>query len=581
MDKIVKKQLEEYLKKSDKNSVKELWVKKNLKDFYVFLKTKEGYSLSEKVYLLNNEKPSCETCGGPVKFLSLKRGYRIFCSSKCANSNKNLIKEKHKNFKRTSLDKYGVDNPSKSYQIKQKIKSSKNNIDYDKIIAKSKETSLKNWGVDNPSKSNIIKDKKKITTIKNWGVDNPFKSENIKNFIKKTHLKNLGVEHPMKSNDILSKVRETNIKNWGVDNYTKTKIYKELMFEKYRSGQLKTNLNTNKNYIEYLGLGKYKMKCDCGKKHHFETNSHLYHSRLNHDKKQCTICYPVSDNSSFKELELYEFIKSIYDGDIIRSYRDSLEIDIYLPDLNIGFEFNGLYWHSELFKEKNYHLNKTNHFKNKNIRIIHIWEDDWDNKKDIIKSQILNWIKKTSKKIYARKCIVKEIKTVDEYKNFLNNNHIQGYVSSSIKIGLYYNEKLVSIMTFDHFEGRKKMNDNEWNLSRFCNILNTNVLGGASKLLNYFIRKYNPKRIISFADKSWSVGHLYTNLGFNIIKISYPNYSYLVDKKRSNKQKWKKSKLVKLGYDSNLSESKIMEDNFGAYKIFDCGQIKFEKIFNI
>lgn len=578
MDKVIKEQYIEYLKKSENHPVRESWVKKNLTDLYDYLEDKGGNTLSEKLYLIHNEKGKCRTCGSSVKFLSLKRGYRDFCSSKCTNNNKDLIKKKFIKYKNTSNDKYGFDNPAKSYKVREKIKQSRANIDYEKVNDKFKKTSLKNWGVDNPSKSNIIKNKKKETSLKNWGVDNPFKSEDIKNVIKEIHINNLGVNHPMKSDVVLNRQKNTNVEKWGVDNYTKTKMYKELMFEKYRSGTIKTNLNIAENYIEYTGLGKHRMKCDSGKEHVFITNSHLYHSRLKLNNKQCTICYPVSDSVSIKELELYNFIKSIYGGKIIQSYRDSLEIDIYLPDLNIGFEFNGLYWHSEIFKDRDYHLNKTNYFRDKGIRIIHIWEDDWDLRSEILKSQIKNWLGLSTNKIYARKCTIKEIENVDEYRDFLNKNHIQGYVSSSLKIGLYYNDRLVSIMTFDHFEGRRKMVDGEWNLSRFCNMLDTNVIGGASKLLKYFISNYKPTRIISFADKSWSCGKLYNSLGFSVKKVSYPNYSYLINKERSNKQKWKKSKLIKLGYDSNLSESKIMEDNFGAYKIFDCGQIKFEKI---
>ena len=89
----------------------------------------------------------------------------------------------------------------------------------------------------------------------------------------------------------------------------------------------------------------------------------------------------MNSTSSFKEKELYDFIKLIYSGEIITSYRSGLEIDIYLPELKIGFEFNGLYWHSELFKDKNYHLDKTKYFKENGIRIIHVcayrdWETD-------------------------------------------------------------------------------------------------------------------------------------------------------------------------------------------------------------
>jgi hypothetical protein len=586
MDNIVENELKVFLEKIEKyNSIKESWVKINLINFYNYFIVKEGDSLSEKVYLYKHGRKLCKSCGSKTKFLSYKRGFRDFCSKKCSNNDLELLEKKKNNFKINSINKWGVDSPSKAYEIKEKTRLSnikKWGVDYPTKLETFKEkarlSNIKNWGVDNPSKSEIIKEKKKETTLKNWGVENPFKSNVIKEKIKSSNIEKLGVTHPLKSEIIKSKIKENNIKNWGVDNFTKSKFYKELMFEKYRSSSIKTNLNSDENYHKYIGLGVHELNCDCGLKHTYQTNSHLYHSRKSLNNKQCTVCFPVSKLSSFKELELYEWIKSIYDGEVIQSYRDGMEIDIYLPELKLGFEFNGLYWHSELYKDKNYHLDKTNYFKERGVRIIHIWEDDLDYKSDIIKSQIMNWLGLTPNKIPARKCRIVEIDSTSEYRNFLEKNHIQGYTSASIKIGLYYGEELVSLMTFDRFEGRKSMEEGAWNLSRFCNKINTNVIGGASKLLNYFIKEWKPNRLISFADKSWSNGDLYQKLGFYIKSVSYPNYSYLIDRSRSNKQKWKKSNLAKMGFDEGLSESKIMEDNFGAYKIFDCGQIKFELI---
>ena len=145
---------------------------------------------------------------------------------------------------------------------------------------------------------------------------------------------------------------------------------------------------------------------------------------------------------------------------------------------------------------------------------------------------------KTESKIFARKCQVVEMKSVN---GFLESNHIQGKVRSIVKLGLYHNSELVSVMTFDKFEGRKKMSESEWNLNRFCSKLNTNVIGGASKLLKYFINKYNPKRIISYSDKDWSNGDLYISLGFNKISESKPDYKYIVGGKRIHKSNFKKS----------------------------------------
>ena len=576
MDDKISEELSIYLNKIEINSVRESWVYDNLKNLYIYIKDKDGDTISEKIYLINNKKSYCKICNNNVKFLSYKRGYRIYCSKKCSNNDNDLTNQKKESLFKNNMIKHGVSNTSKLESTKIKIKESKKNLDYDSISKKNKETCIKKYGVDNISKLEVIKKKKENTTLVNYGVDNPFKSDIIKNKIKETSNNKWGVDSYTKTEDFVRKTKLSNLEKYGVDNFTKTEEYRNLMYEKYRSSSIKTNLNSDDNYIEYLGKGKHLIKC-VSNEHCYETNSHLYHSRLKLDNKQCTVCYPINKTSSFKEKEIFEYIISVYDGPIEQSHRDGLEIDIYLPELKIGIEFNGLYWHSELFKEKNYHLDKTKYFKEKDIRIIHIWEDDWDFKKDIIKSQI-NKGSITKNKIFARKCVIKEVNNILEYKEFLDKSHIQGYTSASIKIGLYYDDELVSLMTFDHFEGRKSMLNNEWNLSRFCNKLNVNVIGGASRLLKYFIKNYKTKRIISFSDLSWSVGDLYYKLGFYVKSTSYPNYSYLIDKKRSNKQKWKKSNLIKMGFDSNLSESKIMEDNFGAYKIFDCGQIKFEII---
>ena len=207
---------------------------------------------------------------------------------------------------------------------------------------------------------------------------------------------------------------------------------------------------------------------------------------------------------------------------------------------------------------------KTNYFKERGIRIIHIWEDDWIFKQNIVKSQISNLLKNNSNNIFARKCLVKLV-SIKETRTFLDDNHIQGFVSSKIKLGLYYNNELVSIMTFDSFEGRKKMEEGGYNLSRFCNKLGYNVVGGASKLLAYFIKNYNPTRIVSYADKDWSIGNLYYTLGFKNVGENGPDYKYIVDNKRVHKSRYKKSRLS-----TTLTESVIMN------RIYDCGKIKFE-----
>ena len=514
--------------------------------------------------------------------------------------------------KETNIKKWGVDNPMKLDEFKEKVKSTmlerwgvEHSMQSIKIKNDLKEYFLEKWGVDNPLKLPEIREKIESTMLEKWGVKHALQNEEIKKRLRKTNLERWGVDNPSKNEEIKTKIKETNLERWGVDNPSKneeikTKIRNSILKkwgtlnlnnikeisekinksnitkfgathisknEKWRSEKYK--ISKDSKYVNYLNNGISIFNCDCGQDHQFEIYIDNYIKRIESNIPLCTKCYPIGDLNSIKEKEFIKFIELNYDLEIIKSYRNNgLEIDIYLPNLKLGFEFNGLYWHSDKFKEKNYHLNKTNHFKEKGIRVIHIWEDDWDFKKEIIKSQILNLLSK-SKSIWARKCCVKEITDKKLVRDFLDKNHIQGFVGSNIKLGLFYNGDLLSIMTFDHSEGRKKMELNEWNISRFCNKINMNVVGGASKLLNYFISVYKPSRLVSYADKDWSVGNLYTKLGFNKINETVPDYKYVVKGKRNNKSKFRSNQ--------NISESDMTE-NFN--KVWDCGKIKFEMIIN-
>ena len=500
--------------KNSPNRLRESFFIKNNVELYnkIFFFTKElDISFKQKVWHYVFNKPHYITCycGNSLKFKNnWKEGYNKYCSTKCA-SNSVEFKEEVKN---TLLEKYGVTHYSKTKEY----------------VIKSKSTYLKKYGVDNYTKTEEYNKKSKKTCLEKYGVDSYIKTEELKKKVKESYIF---------KND-----------KYRVDNF---------------------NIAKNKFYIKYLGEQINLFKCDSGKDHTFEISTDNYYGRVKNNNSICTICTPISSRTSIKESELYEFIKDNYSGQIILNYKDKFEIDIYLPELKIGFEFNGIWWHSSKYKENNYHINKTNFFKERNIRIIHIWEDDWIYKIDIIKYQILSFLGKIDNRIWARKCTISEVDTKTT-KDFLNKNHIQGFVKSNTKIGLYYNNELVSIMTFDKFEGRKKMSDNEWNLSRFCTKNELSVIGAASKLLNYFTKKYNPKRIISYADKDWSNGNMYLKIGFNKISETKPDYKYIINNTRKHKSNFRKSRL-----NTNLTESSYMKTK-QIYKIYDCGKIKFE-----
>jgi predicted transcriptional regulator len=280
---------------------------------------------------------------------------------------------------------------------------------------------------------------------------------------------------------------------------------------------------------------------------------------------------------SKEENTLYEYIKSIYNGNVIQSNRSVLngkELDIYIPDCGLAIEYNGLYSHqyrpSEikecLIKGKSYHLQKTSMCEEKEIQLLQFYSDEWLLKENIVKSVISSKLN-LNEKIYARKC--KKV-IVDTYtKNeFLNQNHMQGEDKSKIKIGLTYDDELVCLMTFCKSRFNK---DYEWELSRFSNKMGINVIGGFSRLLSWFREDYEGN-IVSYADRRYSNGNVYRKNGFDIVRVNGPSY-YYVDKncnKRYNRMMFQK-KLIG-AYDCTEYE-KARE--MGYNKIYDCGTICF------
>lgn len=292
----------------------------------------------------------------------------------------------------------------------------------------------------------------------------------------------------------------------------------------------------------------------------------------------CDVCYPRGvQYRSKSELELYDFIKS-HDNSCIASTRQVLknkELDIYLPDKKIAIEFNGLYWHSEdvllaTNKSKISDYMKMLEAREKGIKYIGILEDEWLFHKDIVKSRIKNIIGAIGNKIPARKCTIREVSSKIA-ATFCRVNHIQGAGRSNIRYGLYYNDLLVSLMTFTKSNISRK-NIDTWEINRFCNALDCTVVGGASKLFNHFIKTVNPEIVISYSDNRWSEGDLYKKLNFTHSGITPPNYWYFLPNslERIHRYTLRKTK----DDPSDLTEKEIRSSQ-GYLRIWDCGSIKW------
>ncbi|MBR4316816.1 MAG: hypothetical protein IKP65_07650 [Alphaproteobacteria bacterium] len=508
----------------------------------------------------NNHNTHCIICG---KELTKKQQYndQKCCSPQCSAKNP----DRKIKMKKTVKDRYGVDHFSKSSSFSNKIKKTWKNKSDDEIEKMNNQleyTNLQKYGCKRPLQNKDIHKKMENTNLQKYGKTNVFANEEIKEKSKNTCLNKYGVENAMQYQEIKDKVNKTSLHRNFQKMKEKFKDYVEPLFDEN----------------EYDGVNDvvYKWKCvKCGNV--FE--QHIHKTQMNGDFcyiPRCLKCYPYVAGYSYMEKDVLNFIKSIYDGKIIEHDKIVLngkELDIYLPEKQIAIEFDGSYWHSiEGGKNRNYHLNKTESCEEKGIHLIHVFEYQWRNKKDIIKQKLKSIINNDMEKVYARNCEIREIDS-SVSNEFLEKYHIQGKDNAKIRIGLFHKNELVAIMTF----GKPRFNkEYQYELIRYAT--NKHVIGGAGKALNYFKKNYKPESLITYADRCWSKGNMYEKLGFVKKGITRPNYVYIKNDMVLNRYQCQKHKLKKLldNFDANLSESENMQLN-GWNQFYDCGNLIYIK----
>ena len=476
--------------------------------------------------------------------------------------------------KATCIEKYGVDNVSKSDEIIERIKAAnmeKYGVEWswqaDGVKEKIKQTNLIRYGAENPSQANSIKQKKIDTYLKRYGVENPFQCEKIKQNIRALYKEKFGVEYPSQIAEVRQKISEVVRKN----------NYKLL----HSSKRIVDNVDILFSEDEYKGATsefKYKVKCKkCGNifEDHFDGNHH----------PRCMVCYPNATGSSYTEKEILSYIRSLLSTENIverdRKLLGNRELDIYIPAKNIAIEYNGLFWHSEFngHKSKLYHMDKLDRCLQQGIRLITIFEDEWALSSDIIKAKLNHMLHTVKEGVYARECDVQEILT-KQSSIFLGKHHLQGYCPSSVNIGLLNNGELIAVMTFGKPRislGGKDNANGEYELLRYST--SKLIVGGASKLLSHFIKTHAPSKIISYADRRWSTGDLYGKLGFSFVGNTDPNYWYFKPGYaiRYHRFGFRKSVLHKKMdlFIPELTEWENMQLN-GYDRIWDCGNLKYE-----
>lgn len=499
-----------------------LYLRKNYPEFYDSLRT--DVPLPEALYLYFHREPTpCPVCGNKPSFISFTKGYSKYCGLKCANSDPT----KKEKTVQTCTKRYGVPCSAQADVIKQKAR----------------QTCIERYGVNY---TETQKEKRIQTNLTKYGVTYGLMSPKVRERIKRTCIERYGVDSILKVPEHKQKMKDAIIEKYGVDNVLK--------------------LPETWDRIHQVNLERY------GTKWPFQSSE---------IQKQC----------ARHDTGIEKFIQTILDSHNVMYNREDCgiispaRVDFSIPSKGIVLEVNGTYWHSDKCKSPHHHMARFQSCTEAGWRMITIWEDQINRIPEIVESVVLSKLGIYKRRLWARKCTIKEIDG-KRCSNFLEHNHIQGRTSSQVRLGAYINDELVGVMTFIQSrgcQGSKQQVVGQWELNRFCTSLNTQVIGLTSKMLKYFIRHYNPTSVISFSHNDISDGNVYSKLGFT--KIGRPNtsYYYIKSNHRYHRSNFTRAGIVRRWpeYDINdrsWTERQVMNEK-NYYRIYDCGTQKWIKYF--
>ncbi len=530
-------------------------LKKSNQDLYdsiiEYNKTFGGIKWVQKLYNYNNhitELPKCENCGGDVKFHRYTKGYQRCCSNFC-----------HITSKRTDL-------------IRNETKKERYGNIYYNNREKAKETNLNKFGETSPMKNKDILEKRNKTNIERYGHASPLLNDDVlkkssdkkfqiygdinynnRDAAKQTCLERYGVDSPIKNPESLKRMIETNQKKFGVDNvFQNEEMIQRLKLINETTFKEKWCKILNINFDDVLLNGEIVTISNHCKKHkNFSTTKNSLYDRNNEKQNFCTECFGKNKNESIGEKEIRYYIEEDLKQETKKIRIKNKEIDIFIPSHKFGIEYNGLYWHSEIYKENDYHIKKLMLCHDNNINLIQIFEDEWFNKKEIVKSLIATHLNQSINTIDANICDIINL-TNSQSGEFLHENDINDIIESDLNLGLYYENELVSVATF-------KNDDGNYKICNYSNRVFTNVHDSLKVLFTHLIKENNVKSINISVDKrfGFDVNEI-IKLGFRFVDTLKPKYLYC----KNNVKNRFKPEIVELNL-SNNSEK--------FYKVFDCG----------
>jgi len=458
-----------------------------------------------------------------------------------------LVPEIRARQKHTLKKRYGVEHPIQAPQIRDRMKHTmqeRHGVDFftqsPEMQDKSKQTCLERYGVEHSGQSVVkqektkktclekygvestasvpeFREKQKQTCLRRYGVPNAFLSPEVQTKRKQTCLEKFGTEQPLASNEIWEKTKQTMVKRYGVRSLTQLPEYRDYL---------------KKWHAEHPDFDRY-------------TSKH--------------------------EIELRQWVQQYFPE--TKKYNDGThEIDVYIPGVRLGIEYDGLYWHREDNVGKNYHLDKTKYFQEKGIRLIHIFEHEWMKRQKQVKSFLLSVMGKNECKVGARKCsliwsfLPQDIKEVHQ---FLEEYHIQGKPNNNTKyvIRVLYNNELLAVATF----GKHHRTGKKWVLTRFCIKTNYTLQGLLSKISKLASQQLK-EDVISWADFRLSNGNGYEQAGWVLEKLLPPDYFYHKTGYKIISKQSRQKRIVKTP--KGMTESEHAKQD-GLHKVYDCGKIRY------
>lgn len=466
-------------------------------------------------YLKSDGEGVCPVCGKPTTFRGFSVGYDRCCSKQCAAKNP----ERQDKIRSTNLERYGVTN---AYQKPEVVAKSRANSHTPEAMAKQFATKKAKYGVTSFWQIPEIHAK----AIANGHTE---EVEANRRAAFRKRLDDFEMEHDCTGT-------------------------KKLVLE-YGQGWLSHKTELGLTVLTY-GNKSFVLNSDIPKIAAYVAEDHY-----------------VPHKSQYED-EIAEYVESIHEGEVVRNERGLIgrkELDVYVPDANLAIEFNGDYWHSEIYMGKTSHLEKTEACEDIGVRLIHIAQLEWLYKTDICKSMVSAALGVYDERIYARDCDVREVSPKDA-ETFLRTNHIQGPINASYRLGLYHDGELAQIICI----GKSRFKSGERELLRMCAKLNTQVVGGFGKLLAH--QPYDA--LVSYVDRAKFDGRGYLACGWVLVGETAPSYVYWKNNveryvSRYEAQKHKLPKLLGDGFDPNLTEAENML-NAGYLRIYDCGNLKME-----